>query len=66
MNVGSGGIESNFTYGAPGEGLRDPATSDSSVRTDGAELLKNTDAPGKVGREGKEGLDGLPKDALKR
>ena len=64
MNVGSGSVEGNITYGSEGAGLRDPATSESSVRVDGESVGKDTSAPGKAGREGAEGLDGLPKDAL--
>ena len=65
-SVGSGGIQSDVSYGAGSEaGLRGPATSDSSVRTDGEQFGVNTSAPGKVGREGKDGLDGLPADAKK-
>lgn len=47
------------------DALRGPATGDSNVRTDGEEFSKNTDAPSKVGREGHDGLEGLPKDAKK-
>ena len=64
VNVGSGGVQSDISYGGGSDSLRSPATSDSSVRTDGEAFRKHTDAPGAVGREGVEGLDGLPKDAL--
>ena len=47
------------------DALRGPATGDSNVRTDGEEFSKNTAAPSKVGREGHDGLEGLPKDAKK-
>lgn len=66
VNVGSGGTQSDVSYGGGSDSLRGPATSDSSVRTDGDAFNKNTGAPGKVGREGVEGGEGLPKDALKR
>ncbi len=44
--------------------MREPATGDSSVRTDGEEWKTNTAPDESVGRQGKDGLDGLPKDAL--
>lgn len=66
VNVGSGGRQSDISYGGGSDSLRGPATSESSVRTDGETWNKNTGAPGKFGREGVEGGDGLPKDALKR
>lgn len=49
--MGSGGVESDISYGGGGSSLREPATSD------GAE---------NVGRQAHDGLDGLPKDAKKR
>ena len=63
VNVGSGGVESDVSYGGD---IREPATSDSSARTDGDTFGKNTSQPQGVGREGHDGLDGLPKDALKK
>ncbi|KAI4221951.1 MAG: hypothetical protein L6R36_006530 [Xanthoria steineri] len=64
--VGSGGVQSDVSYGGGSEtGLRGPATSDSALRTDGAQFGINTSGPGKVGREGKDGLEGLPADAKK-
>lgn len=66
VNVGSGGVSSDVSYGGGSEtGLRGPATSDSGVRTDGDQFGVNTSGPGKVGREGKDGLEGLPADAKK-
>lgn len=66
VNVGSGGVQSDVSYGGGSEsGLRGPATSDSSVRTDGEQFGTNTSGPGKVGREGKDDLEGLPSDAKK-
>jgi len=61
VNVGSAGVEDNFSTGdANSTGLREPATKSSSVRQeDGADVSK-------VGRQGKEGLEGLPKDAMTR
>ncbi|KAG6995442.1 hypothetical protein G7Y79_00045g081130 [Physcia stellaris] len=61
VNVGSGRLEEGMSYG--NDALREPATSDSNVRTDGAEFSKNTAAPSGVGREGHDNLGGLPKDA---
>lgn len=67
VNVGSGRVESDVSYGNGSDGLRGPATSDSSVRTDGDAFNKHAGAPsGGVGRQGHDGLDGLPKDALKK
>ncbi|KAG8526844.1 uncharacterized protein KY384_008273 [Bacidia gigantensis] len=67
VNVGSGGIQSDVSYGGGSSaGLRGPATSDSGARTDGETFNKETGAPGSVGRQGHDNLDGLPKDALKR
>ncbi|KAI4123085.1 MAG: hypothetical protein LQ338_005456 [Usnochroma carphineum] len=66
VNVGSGGVQSDVSYGGGSEtGLRGPATSDSSLRTDGEQFGVNTSGPGKVGREGKDDLEGLPSDAKK-
>ena len=58
-------MQSDVSYGGGSDSLRGPATSDSSVRTDGETFEKNTEEPsGGMGREGKDNLDGLPKDAL--
>lgn len=56
-NVGSGGVESDVSYGNGSDaGLRGPATADSSVRTDGETWGTNT-APSKgVGRQGEDKL----------
>ena len=56
-------MESDVSYGGGGDSLRGPATSESGVRTDGAAFDKNSDAPGTIGRQAAEGLEGLPKDA---
>ena len=66
VNVGSGRLESDVSYGNGSEsGLRGPATGDSSVRTDGSQTGANTAPSGGMGRQGHDGLDGLPKDATK-
>lgn len=67
VNVGSGGIEDDVSYGGGSEsGLRGPATSDSSARTDGDEFNKLSSEPSSgVGRQGHDQLDGSPKDATK-
>ncbi|KAJ5247462.1 hypothetical protein N7468_002445 [Penicillium chermesinum] len=65
VNVGSGGISGSVS-GEGDSALREPATAESSVRVDGSDLHKNTEPASKVGRQGKEGLDGLPSDALAR
>ncbi|PMD23886.1 hypothetical protein NA56DRAFT_54178 [Hyaloscypha hepaticicola] len=61
VNVSSGERQSEISTGAASStGLREPATQGSGVREeDGADLSG-------VGRQGKEGLDGLPKDATSR
>lgn len=63
VDVGSGGVEGDVSYGGD---IREPATSESSARTDGGAFGKNSEQPQGVGREGHDGLDGLPKDALKK
>ena len=52
MNVGSGGIQSDVSYGGGSDSLRGPATSDGGAGT--------------IGRQAVEGLDGPPKDAAKK
>lgn len=55
VNVGSGGTQSDISYGAGSEsGLREPAT---GGVTGGVDT--------KVGREGHDNLDTIPKDATK-
>ncbi|KAI9845152.1 MAG: hypothetical protein M1837_005037 [Sclerophora amabilis] len=64
VNVGSGRLEADISTGD--STLREPASGESSVRTDGDEWKTNT-APGPgVGRQGKDGLESLPKDAVTR
>lgn len=46
--------------------LRGPSTAVSGVREDGAELHKNTEPTGSVGRQAKENLGDIPRDALAR
>lgn len=53
MNVGSGAVQSDVSYGKGGEsGLRGPATVDSAVREEGAEGGVG------VGREGVKNVEG--------
>lgn len=53
VNVGSGRLATDISTGAGStSGLREPASKSTDVDLSG------------VGRQGKEGLDGLPKDAL--
>ena len=67
VNVGSGGVESDISYGGGSDSLRGPATSDSSMRTDGETFNKHSGAPNEgIGRQGKDNLGDLPKDALKK
>jgi hypothetical protein len=60
-NVGSGSISGSTNYT-----FREPVPGDSAVRTDGEEWNVKTDALKNVGREGKDGLSGLPNDAVNR
>ena len=67
VNVGSGGVESDISTGRAGDtGLREPATADSAVRTDGAQTGTNTASMDGIGRQGKDGLDSIPSDAVTR
>jgi hypothetical protein len=61
VNVSAGSKETDISTGdASSAGLREPATGPSGVRTEGGVDLSG------VGREGKDSLDGLPKDAKAR
>jgi len=61
VNVGAGDVSSDISTGdASTTGLREPATKGSGVREEGGADMSG------VGREGKDNLDGLPKDALKK
>lgn len=63
-NVGSGrDVDAAFSKG--NGALREPATGDSAVRTDGDAFHVNTQGQG-AGREGQDGLNGLPNDAVSR
>ena len=58
--MGNGGVEADISTGdATSTGLREPATGGSGVRQDGGADMSG------IGRQGKEGLKGLPKDATK-
>ena len=60
-------MESGISTGGGSDSLRGPATAESSVRADGAELLINTEEPNAgMGRQGVEKLDHIPKDATAR
>lgn len=65
VNVGSGGIQDDISAGGGSDSLRGPATGDSAVRTDGAEWGTHTSGLD-VGRTAKDGLSGLPNDAVSR
>jgi hypothetical protein len=65
VNVGSGRVE-DAVSGEGNSALRGPATAESSVRTDGNEWKTNTQPMSGVGRQGKDNLDGLPRDAKAR
>ncbi|CAD0097635.1 unnamed protein product [Aureobasidium mustum] len=58
VNVGSGGVSDTFSHG--NDALREPATGDSAARSADATLGQG------VGREGKDGLSGIPNDAVTR
>jgi hypothetical protein len=66
VGVGSGAHEGPLSGQNVTSAAKGPATGGSSVREDGAELHKNTQPTGDVGREAEENLGGLPKDALAR
>ncbi|RMJ28854.1 hypothetical protein PHISP_00305 [Aspergillus sp. HF37] len=66
VGVGSGAHEGPLSGQNVTSAGRGPATGGSSVREDGAELHKNTEPTGDVGRQAEENLSGLPKDALAR
>lgn len=60
VNVSSGDKLPDISTGdATSSGLRGPATAGSGVRAEGGADLSG------IGRQGKDGLDGLPKDAKK-
>jgi hypothetical protein len=60
VNVGSGSVDADISTGdASTIGLREPATGGSGVRQEGGADLSG------VGRQGKEGLKDIPKDATK-
>jgi hypothetical protein len=66
VNVGAGGQSDDVSLGSgDSSGLREPATGASAARVDGDELKTNT-AGLDVGRTAKDGLDGLPNDAVTR
>jgi len=60
INAGSGEKQDEISYGeANSAGLREPASTGSGVREAGGADLSG------VGRQGKDGLEDLPKDAKK-
>ncbi|KAL3468019.1 hypothetical protein BJX64DRAFT_246707 [Aspergillus heterothallicus] len=65
VNVGSGGLEGPIS-GESDSALRGPATASSSAREIGEETHRNTQPTGNVGRQAKDNLGDLPKDALAR
>jgi hypothetical protein len=58
VDVGSGRVSDGFSHG--NDALREPATGDSAARSADATLGQG------VGREGKDGLSGIPNDAVTR
>ncbi|KAI9035389.1 uncharacterized protein KD926_003689 [Aspergillus affinis] len=65
VNVGSGRTEAPVSFEG-NSALREPATAGSSVRENGDEWHHNTAPLSNVGRQAKDNLDGLPRDALAR
>lgn len=65
VNVGSGAVSDDIAAGKGGDSLREPATGDSAVRTDG-EAFKTNTAGAEGGRQGKDDLGGIPNDAVTR
>ncbi|KAJ9294367.1 hypothetical protein DTO271G3_6942 [Paecilomyces variotii] len=63
--TGSGQFESPVS-GENNSALRGPATAGSSARVDGEEFKKETQPGSGVGRQAKDQLDDLPKDAQAR
>ena len=64
VNVGSGAVQSDISTGGGSDSLRGPATSDSSVRTDGEAMGVNTSDPNSgMARQGVDGMEDIPKDA---
>lgn len=61
VNVGSGSVSADFESGSGA--LREPATGDSAIRTDGDAYGVNT-LGGDGARQGKDGLGGIPDDAV--
>lgn len=60
VNVKSGSRQAEISTGAANSGgLREPASMGSGVREEGGADLSG------IGRQGKDGLEGLPKDATK-
>lgn len=67
VGVGSGAHEGPLSaQNDTSNALHGPSTAGSSVRESGSELHKHTQPMGEVGRQAKENLGDLPKDALKR
>lgn len=65
VNVGSGAVEEDITYGKGQSGMREPTTAESSARIDGEEWHVET-APTTDGRQGHDHLPTLPADAVTR
>ncbi|KAK8189041.1 hypothetical protein HDK77DRAFT_474184 [Phyllosticta capitalensis] len=64
VNVGAGRVASDISHGAGNDSLREPSSADSNVRTSGETGFPTTDI--NVGRTAKDGLSGLPNDAVTR
>ena len=64
VNIGKGELKEPLSNEYNDSALRGAATTASSVRTSGEEWHKTTEPLSNVGRQGKDNLDGLPKDAL--
>ena len=64
VNIGKGELKEPLSNEYNDSALRGAATTASSVRTSGEEWHKITEPLSNVGRQGKDDLDSLPRDAL--
>jgi len=66
VNVGTGAISDSISNGTTSScSLRDPATAESDARIDSKEWKTHT-AGNDIGRSAKDGLGGIPDDAVTR
>jgi hypothetical protein len=65
VNIGSDDTQDDFSARGGGDSLREPATGDSAARINSEEWKTHT-SDLQVGRTAKDGLVGLPNDAVER